>query len=359
MPTRVRSGTLVALLVLVTLVLLHLAAGVVVPFILAVLLAFALDPVVRGLQRIVRSRQLAAGLTVGALVAALAGSAYALSDEAARAANRLPEATSRLRDQLREWRSGPSKPLDAIGKAADNIEAAATEATGGKQPPPAASRSWTTIGLRDWLIVGSMGVVAFSGQLLLLVFLIYFLLASGDLFKRKIVKIAGPALSSRRITVEALEEIHKSLERFVLVILATNAVVGVASLAAFRAIGLANAGVWALLGAVLNTIPYVGPAVTTGILFLVGLLQFDRFDMALLAAGSYVAITSIEGTLLKPWWMGRIGRLNNPAVFTALLFWGWLWGAWGMLLAYPIMIIIKTVADHVEQLAPVAELLGE
>ncbi len=358
MPTRVRSGTLVALLVLVTLVLLHLAAGVVVPFILAVLLAFALDPVVRGLQRIVRSRQLAAGLTVGALVAALAGSAYALSDEAARAAGRLPEATSRLRDQLREWRAGPSKPLDAIGKAADNIEAAATEATGGKQPPPA-SRSWTAVGLRDWLIVGSMGIVAFSGQLLLLIFLVYFLLASGDLFKRKIVKIAGPALSSRRITVEALEEIQRSLERFVLVILATNAVVGVASFVAFRAIGLANAGVWALLGAVLNTIPYVGPAVTTGILFLVALLQFDRFDMGLLAAGSYVAITAVEGTLLKPWWMGRIGRLNNPAVFTALLFWGWLWGAWGMLLAYPIMIIIKTVADHVEQLAPVAELLGE
>jgi predicted PurR-regulated permease PerM len=344
--------------VLVTLVLLHLAAGVVVPFILAVLLAFALDPVVRGLQRLVRSRQLAAAVTVGALVAALAGSAYALSDEAARAADRLPEATSRLRDQLREWRSGPSKPLDAIGKAADNIEAAATEATGGKQPPPA-NRSSTAVGLRDWLIVGSMGIVAFSGQLLLLVFLVYFLLASGDLFKRKIVKIAGPALSSRRITVEALEEIQRSLERFVLVILATNGVVGVASFVAFRAIGLANAGVWALVGAVLNTIPYVGPAVTTGILFLVALLQFDRFDMGLIAAGSFVAITSIEGTLLKPWWMGRIGRLNNPAVFTALLFWGWLWGAWGMLLAYPIMIIIKTVADHVEQLAPVAELLGE
>ena len=358
MPTRVRSGTLVALLVLVTLVLLHLAAGVVVPFILAVLLAFALDPVVRGLQRIVRSRQLAAGLTVAALVAALAGSAYALSDEAARAAARLPEATSRLRDQLREWRSGPSKPLDAIGKAADNIEAAATEATGGKQLP-AATRSWTTIGLRDWLVVGSMGIVAFSGQLLLLIFLVYFLLASGDLFKRKIVKIAGPALSSRRITVEALEEIQRSLERFVLVILATNAVVGVASFIAFRAIGLANAGVWALLGAVLNTIPYVGPAVTTGILFLVALLQFDRFDMAVLAAGSFVAITSIEGTLLKPWWMGRIGRLNNPAVFTALLFWGWLWGAWGMLLAYPIMMVIKTVSDRIEGLQPLGELLGE
>ena len=358
MPTRVRSGTLVALLVLVTLVLLHLAAGVVVPFILAVLLAFALDPVVRGVERVVRSRQIAAGFTVGALVAGLAGGAYALSDDAARAADRLPEATSRLREQLREWRSGPSKPLDSIGKAAENIEAAATEAAGAKQPPPSA-RSSTTIGLRDWLIVGSMGLVAFSGQLLLLVFLVYFLLASGDLFKRKIVKIAGPALSDRRITVEALDEIQRSLERFVIVILATNVVVGVASFVAFRWMGLANAGVWAVFGAVLNTIPYVGPAVTTGVLFLVGLLQFDRFDMALLAAGSYVAITSIEGTLLKPWWMGRIGRLNNPTVFTALLFWGWLWGAWGMLLAYPIMIIIKTVADHVEQLTPVAELLGE
>src|SRR5689334_18233943 len=207
MQVRLKSGVMATLLVLVALALLHFAAGVVVPFILAVLLAFALDPVVRGLQRIVRSRRIAAALTVLALVGSLAGSVYVLSDDAARAASHLPEATSRLRHRLREWRSGSSKPLESIGKAADNIEAAATEATGGVRTPATTSRSWATLGLRDWLVVGSMSAVAFAGQLLLLVFLVYFLLASGDLFKRKIVHLAGPALSARRITAATLNEI--------------------------------------------------------------------------------------------------------------------------------------------------------
>lgn len=358
MPTRVRSRALLALVILVALVLLHLAAGVVVPFVLAVLLAFALDPVVRGLERIVRNRRVAAAITVLALLGALGGSAYVLSDDAARVANELPGATNRLREVLREWRTGTVRPLESLGRAAENIEAAATEATGGQRPSPA-NRGWTTLGLRDWIIVGSMGAMAFAGQLMLLVFLVYFLLASGDLFKRKIVRLAGPALATRRLTVEALDAIRRSLERVVLVILATNAVVGVASFIAFRAIGLANPGMWALAGAVLNTIPYVGPAITTGLLFLAGLLQYDRIDMAALAAGLYLVITSLEGSLLTPWWMGRIGRLNNPAVLTGLLFGGWLWGAWGMLLAYPILIIVKTVADHVEEWSPVAELLGD
>src|SRR5512134_1636714 len=114
MPTRVRSGALIALLVLVTILLLRVAAGVVVPFVLSVLLAFALNPAVRAIERLVRSRRTAAGLTVAVLVASLGGAAYALSDDALQAAQRLPEATSRLRDSLRDMRRGTSTPLVAI-----------------------------------------------------------------------------------------------------------------------------------------------------------------------------------------------------------------------------------------------------
>jgi predicted PurR-regulated permease PerM len=258
---------------------------------------------------------------------------------------------------LRDLQEGPAAPLDALGRAADNLEAAASEAAGAK-PSPRGS-AWDGLGLRDWLVVGSMSIVGFSGQFLLLVFLVYFLLASGDLFKRKIVRLAGPELSARRTTVETLDDIRLTLERFTLVVIATNAIVGVASYFAFRSIGFANAGLWAVVGGLLNTVPYVGSAVTTAVIFLVGLLQYDRLDMASLAAGLFLIITTVEGMLLTPWWMGRTGRLNNPAVFTGLLFWGWLWGAWGMLLAYPILMVIKVVADHVDRFNAVGELLGE
>jgi predicted PurR-regulated permease PerM len=193
----------------------------------------------------------------------------------------------------------------------------------------------------------------------LLVFFVYFLLAADDLFKRKIVRLVGPALSARRITVEVLDNIHHGLRRLVLVVLATNIIVGAASYVAFRMLGLSNPGVWAIVAAALNTIPYVGGAATSAIIFLVALLQFDGMNLAALTAGVFLLITSVEGWFLTPWWMGRTAQLNNAAVFAGLLFWGWLWGAWGMLLAYPILLVMKTIADHVDGLHAVRELLGD
>jgi predicted PurR-regulated permease PerM len=95
------------------------------------------------------------------------------------------------------------------------------------------------------------------------------------------------------------------------------------------------------------------------VFFIVAFLQFDSLETAALVAGAFIVITGLEGMWLKPWLMGRTARMNNVAVFVGLLFWGWLWGPWGMLLAYPIMMVIKTVADHVERMHPVAELLSE
>jgi predicted PurR-regulated permease PerM len=358
-PHRLRSLALVTLAIVVVLAGLRLAAGVIIPLILSVLAAFALDPVVSFITRLVRSRALAAGITVGGLVCVLGGSAYAMSDDFIGAATHLPEATDRLRLALRDLRRGGG-PLNALGQAADNIEAAASEATGRPQPPAAVSdRVWTGLGIREWLVVGSMSVIGFAGQFLLLVFFVYFLLASGDLFKRKLVRVFGPALSARRVTLATLEDLHRSIRRFVLVMVATDAMVAVASFLAFWAIGLEHAAVWGILGGALSTIPYVGGAVTIIVVFLAALLQFNSMEMGALAGGLFLLIATIEGTWLKPWLMGRAARLNNSAVFAGLIFWGWLWGAWGMLLAFPILMLFKSLASHVDDLAPLGELLGE
>jgi len=359
-PNRIRSVAVVTLAVVVALGGLRLAAGVIIPLILSILAAFALDPVVSFLTRVVRNRALSAGITVGGLVVLLAGAGYALSDDFVNAASHLPEATERLRVSLRDLRRNGDGPLNSLGKAADNIEAAASEAAGRPQAPATMSdRMWAGLGVREWLIGSSMSLIGFAGQLLLLIFFVYFLLASGDLFKRKIVRVFGPALSARRVTLETLEDLHLAIRQFVLVMVGTSAAVAVASFFAFWAIGLENPAVWAIIGGLLVSIPYVGGAVTIFVVFLAGLLQFNSLEMGALAAGLFLAIATIEGTWLKPWLIGRAARLNNAAVFAGLIFWGWLWGAWGMLLAYPILMVLKSLASHVEDLAPLSELLGE
>jgi len=88
-------------------------------------------------------------------------------------------------------------------------------------------------------------------------------------------------------------------------------------------------------------------------------LQFGSLGQAVPPPALFVVISSLEGMLLKPCLMGRVGRMNNVAVFVGLLFWGWLWGMWGLLLAFPLMMVLKTVADRVEGFRPIGELLGE
>jgi predicted PurR-regulated permease PerM len=156
-----------------------------------------------------------------------------------------------------------------------------------------------------------------------------------------------------------LEEIEVQIERFRMVQVATSALVGVATWLAFRMIGLEQAGVWGLLAGIFNSIPYFGPVVVTGGAAVVGFLQFGNLGMAAWAAFLAFAITTLEGFLLTPWLTSRAARMNAVAVFVGLLFWGWVWDVWGLLLAVPMLMVIKSICDHVEDFKGVGELLGE
>jgi predicted PurR-regulated permease PerM len=190
-------------------------------------------------------------------------------------------------------------------------------------------------------------------------FLAYFLLVAGDTFRRKLVKITGPALSKKKITVQVLDEITSQIQRYLLVQIATSLVVGVATWLAFLWIGLEHAAIWGIAAAVFNTIPYLGPVVVTGCTALVALLQFGTLGMAFLVGAVALLITSLEGYLLTPWLTGRASRMNAVTVFVGVLFWGWLWGVWGLLLGVPIIMVVKAVCDRVEDLKPVGQMLGD
>jgi predicted PurR-regulated permease PerM len=215
------------------------------------------------------------------------------------------------------------------------------------------------LNVQDFLWTGTRGVLALAGLAGAVMFLVYFLLAAGDTFRRKLVRITGPVLSKRKITVRVLDEITSQIQRYLLVQIATSVLVGVVTWLALALLGLEHAAIWGVAAAVFNNIPYVGPVVVSVATTLVALLQFGSLQMALLVGGVVLLITSLEGNLLTPWLTSRASRMNAVAVFISLLLWGWLWGVWGLLLGLPIMVVGKAVCDRVEDFQPVGELLGE
>jgi predicted PurR-regulated permease PerM len=197
------------------------------------------------------------------------------------------------------------------------------------------------------------------GDTVMLLLLVVFLLLSGDTFKRKLTRISGPSLSKRKITVAILEDIDQSIQNYMLTLLAANIVLGILTWIAFRFIGLDNAGAWAVAAGILHFIPYLGPALTALATGMAAFMQFESVSMALLVAICSLAIATLVGMVLFTWMSGKMCRMNTTAVFVALLFWGWLWGVWGLLFAIPIMGIVKVFAERIEDLQPLAELLSE
>ncbi|HTK29744.1 MAG TPA: AI-2E family transporter [Vicinamibacterales bacterium] len=361
MPVDVRSAALTVLAVLAVVLVLQYAQAMVIPIVLSVLISYALDPVVKFVQRARVPRSLAAALVLSAAVGSCGWLLYGLRDEGNAILRQLPEAARRVRERVEDGHASPANAIQQVQKAATELERAADTAA----PPPARSGVLRVqvepkaFAISDYLVWGSVSIAAVFGQLVLILFLAYFLLASGDLYRRKLVKIVGPSLSKKKVTVQILEEIDQQIERFLVVQLFTSTIVGVATWLAFRAVGVQQAAVWGALAGVFNSIPYFGPVLVTGGTAVVAFLQFNSFHMAATVAGLSLAITSLEGFLLTPWLTSRAARMNAVAVFVGLLFWGWVWSVWGLLLAVPMLMIVKSVCDRVEDFKGVGELLGD
>lgn len=186
----------------------------------------------------------------------------------------------------------------------------------------------------------------------------FFLLATGNEFRRKMVKLAGPKFSQKKLTIETLDQITAQIQRYLLVQLGTSVVVGVATGLAFFALGLEHAGTWGVVAGLTNLIPYIGGAIVGAGSAVVALLQFGTLEAALLVGGSSFAIHALVGNLLTPWLTGRAGQMSPFAVFVGVLAFGWLWGAVGLVLGVPILMVVKAICDRVDDLNPVGPFLG-
>ena len=363
MPVNARGAALAILATVALVGALQWAQSFVISLLLGILFAYMLNPLVAWLEKIKVPRVAGTLVVMVAVVGALVLGVYSLRGQMQNIVEQLPEAATRFSAAIVHLRGDQFGNMQKVQTAASEVEKAASLAAGIPSPQKQAATHVIVdkpgFKLGAFLWEGSMGVLGFVGQGLMVLFLVFFLLLAGDTFKRKLVRLTGPTLSRKKITVKILDDINRSIQQYMVMLLTTNVLVALLAWIAFHWMGLDNAGAWAVAAGMLHVIPYFGPALTAGAIGMAAFMQFDSFSMALLAAGTSLAIATLVGTFIATWMTGKIARMNAAAIFISLLFWGWLWGVWGLLLAIPIIVIVKVVSQHVEQLQPVAELLGE
>lgn len=354
-PVPVRNIAFTLLSVAAVILLLQFMQAVLIPFVLATLLFYALDPAVDWLQRRHLPRAIGASLMIILTVSTVGVLAYSLQGQAAVVIDELPAGARTLAATLKKELGTEPSAVQKLQQAADALQ---------KSGKPAVPSGVVRVQVeddfqaRDLLWSGSLGLMSAANNLMMVLFLTYFMLLSEQLFKRKVVEIVG-TISQKKATISVFENIAGQIQRFLAIQLFTSSMVAVVTWAALRAVGLEQAALWGLLAGVFNSIPYYGPLLVSAGLTVVGFLQFGTLGMTAAVAGVSLLITTVEGSLLTPMIMGRASSMNHVAVFAGLLFWSWVWGIWGMLLAVPMMMVIKVVCDHVEALQPVGYLLGD
>ncbi|SDY13103.1 MULTISPECIES: AI-2E family transporter [unclassified Variovorax] len=362
MPVDVRSASLVVLAVLASVFALQWGQAVFIPLMLSLLLTYALSPLVDLLHRWKLPRWIGAALILVGLFGGLGWTGYSLSGSASQLLDSLPVAAQKLGQAMRRDKGASATPLESVQQAAAQLEKAAEENSARVAARKGVARvviERPGFNVRDYLLSGTVGLLSAMGQLTLVAFLTYFALCSGDTFRRKLIKITGSSLQKKKVTVHVLDDITRNIERYLLVQILVSGVVGVATGLAFWALGVENAAVWGIIAAVTNLIPYIGSVIVLAAAGLVAFLQFNSLQMGIVVGGVSLAIHTIIGNLLMPWLTSRTSRMNPVAVFVGVIFWGWLWGIWGLLLGIPITMVIKSICDRVEDLQPIGELLGE
>lgn len=343
-----RSVTLTGLLVLACFYTLYFAREFFLPVTLAFVFHFLLWPVVRGLAKLHIPEFLGALLVIFALLAGLAMIAWEMSGPVSTWIERAPALIDRLKHGLQDLR----KPVEQVTQATEQVRAMTQSETKGRQPMQVALKA---PGVGEMIF--DRGWNFLFGAMVLLI-LLYFLLASGDLFLLKLIRVL-PRLEDRKRAVQISREIEFSISRYLATAALINAGLGTAGGVAFWLLGLPDPAIWGLLGALLNFIPYVGASATIFVVALVSSATFHSTGQMLLPPAAYLVLATLEGNFITPWIMGQRLTLNPVVIFIGLTFWGWLWGIPGALLAVPILVMVKIICDHTEPLAPVGEFLGK
>jgi predicted PurR-regulated permease PerM len=320
-----------------------------IPLAVAIFATFWLMPVVDMLHRWRIPRGLGAAVVLFLTLFAIVGSGYALRDDARDFLNGLSKATHQTRVAFNKAARDPNGWLHHVRTTINDRSIAS----------PNAKSDIVGEGVSVSLMESSATLAAAAVDVTVVLFLIYLLLASGDLFKRKLLVVISGHLSRKRLTVDILRGIGVQFQRYLAVLVTTNVAIGLLTWALFAAMGVENAAIWGVAAGVLHVIPYLGPAIIAAASLLVTSAQFNSLSQAFLVASGSLLISALIGMLLTTWLASRASHMNSAAVFTGLLFWGWLWGIPGLLLGTPIMMATKVMADRIDSLNWLGTFLGD
>ena len=351
---------LVIIAIAVTIALLRWGQAFFVPLLLGIFAGYALSPWVSALARWHVPRAIGAALTMCVVGAMVVGAAYSLREGAVELTQELPQAARQLRGMLGN-KSSTAKPLEQIHKAASELDKAAAEATGtaSSRTAPAPRPEGLAVMSVEKLMLGmASGALSIAVELSLGGLIAYFLLAGGDAFRRKVISIAGPTLTQQRITVQLLDEIDTHIQRALMVMLVTNVLIGIAIAVLFAAMGVERAIMWGALAGLVHIVPYIGAAVIAAAAAVLGLVELGNVSQALALSGGTLLICGLIGSGLNALMLSNSSRMNSLVTLAGLLFFGWLWGAWGMLLGVPALAVIKAIADRISSLQPLAKLMS-
>ncbi len=343
----IRTLALVVLAGLALVYTLHVAKAFFLPVVLAVMLDFLLSPVIRFLAKLHIPESIGALIVMVILFGGISLAIWHLSDPVQQWLTKAPQSLTDVRTKLRKV----TKPVQDVGKAAEQVENATQAASGTAQPQQVIVRgpslSQRVFGTTQEFAIGFFEVMV----------LLYFLLAAGDLFLQKLVHVV-PEFTDKKKAVRIVREAESSVSVYLGTVTLVNVCLGAAIAVAMALVGMPNPLLWGVGACLLEFVPYLGAATMTAMLTIAGLVTFDDVGRALLVPAVYIAIDLFQANVLSPIILGRRLTLNPVAIFVGLLFWTMVWGVAGAFLAVPLLATLKSFCDHIERLRPVGEFLG-
>ena len=369
-PRRSASSAAVTLLAVIAVIAaLWWGRSFMIPLTAGLMLALLVLPLTALIERLVRWRVLATTCTLAVVIAVLVLAAGAFGDQLARVAGRAPDMISLVAQQISATDPGADSVLQRareafreLDRAAERIAgtrplivtprskaaaAKAADAAASAAPPPPVSLSQTaTVALRETAVSGSGVVIQLAADLTIILFIAFFVLSGGPPLANRFLDLwdARPGLRAR--AEHAALECARQIRIYGAVLLVTNSIIGAAVWLAFTFAGLPDAAGWGVTAAVLHVVPYLGMALLTGLGAAEAYLAHGTLAAALGMATFVVVLSTLLSTLVTSWLQGRAAKMNASAVFIGVVFWGALWGIWGLLLGPALVVLLKVVAEH-------------
>jgi predicted PurR-regulated permease PerM len=341
----IRSLAITGLFVLALFYTLYFARAFFLPIVLAILLDFLLSPLIRTLKRARIPEPLGAAVVVLALLTIAGGAAYGLAGPAREWTSKLPASMREAQNRLQKLR----RPVEQVSKTAEQVEAATKV-----NEPQATEVVVKGPSLTERLFGTTQTILTTALEVLIL---LYFLLAAGDLFLQKLIKVL-PQLRDKKKAVAIARETEASISTYLVTVALVNLGLGVAVALVMYALGMPSPVLWGALAVFAEFVPYLGATAMIALLTLAGLVTFEQVGHALLVPAGYVVVNLLQSQLISPLILGRRLTLNPVAIFIGLVFWWWLWGVPGAFIAVPLIATFKIFCDHIEALAPIGEFLG-